>query len=772
MNPNDDMCYATIHAWLEACAGHPNCRSPEAVLLPKRIIEIPGDASKPLRLLGNHKVRDCYVILSHCWGKAGIAKLTTSLLNQYEKEIPLQALPRTFKDAIAITRRLGYRYIWIDALCIIQDDAEDWADEAPKMGQYYGQSALMICATIAHNSSKGILRNRDVVHSPALGKGGKHRLRRAFQDYIEDDIDKSVLQSRAWTAQERILAPRILHYAERRIIWECAGGIWCENRSSIDAKALYLQRNVYNFDKTIFQTSIAKSWDLEQRNTPKDSLSPYIAEASIHTPLFADISQRNYAWQQCIHNYGTRNLTYPSDKLPAVSGVAKVLNHDGALGQYLAGLWSQFLGIGLARYRFTVHIYHKKYRAPSWSWASADGETDPPGRSEDFSLNDSPWRSKLPILLENRIILEDSRNPYGAVREGSSIVVEASCITKAELLRLQKLHKTLAGADLSLDKDTERCCSCCESVDEDRIYGSKSDPEKSNDGTDFDFCMFLVEVSWGPDGGMVDLMLMEWVNQEDRVAKRVGYMRTWLFKKRDQEEEVRSVGEDNDDNDQDVDSRNSTKEDSEACEGSSEKANEEVEDKRSEKRTEEGDVRENEKIREEGQEQDHGSDNAKNEQVRRENAGTIKEEDNEENEGENGGENEGDNKGDNEEEIEAKNEKKIEQPHAQEIKESQDPTPHKHDLQDGIKLNPDSQSEEDPPNIEPGTSTSASASDSDSDPDYIDPHTARQTALASDQTRHKATWARKRAWFNEESPSVVRESLLRAGWTRERLVLI
>jgi hypothetical protein len=75
------------------------------------------------------------------------------LLPQFENAISSKLFPRSFKDTIHITRRLGFRYLWIDALCISQDDPADWNEEGPKMASYYGQSALMIAATTAEDSS-------------------------------------------------------------------------------------------------------------------------------------------------------------------------------------------------------------------------------------------------------------------------------------------------------------------------------------------------------------------------------------------------------------------------------------------------------------------------------------------------------------------------------------------------------------------------------------------------------------------------------------------
>jgi hypothetical protein len=153
---------------MHKCGEHRDCSSPTKVALPTRVIEIPINPSVPPRLRVTNNELGQYVILSHCWGTKGLAKLTDSLLTQYQDAIQIKSLPQSFKDAIEITWRLGFRYLWIDALCIIQGNAEDWAQEAGMMASYYGLSTLMISATEAKDSSQGILTVRNVPYSPIL----------------------------------------------------------------------------------------------------------------------------------------------------------------------------------------------------------------------------------------------------------------------------------------------------------------------------------------------------------------------------------------------------------------------------------------------------------------------------------------------------------------------------------------------------------------------------------------------------------------------------
>src|SRR5687768_16022479 len=97
-----------------------------------------------------------YVCLTHRWTPTKPLQLTTASAEQFKTAIPLTDLSQTFEDAFAVTSSLGYRYIWIDSLCIIQDSTEDWATESSKMGEVYAHAAFTIAATAAGEGSKGL----------------------------------------------------------------------------------------------------------------------------------------------------------------------------------------------------------------------------------------------------------------------------------------------------------------------------------------------------------------------------------------------------------------------------------------------------------------------------------------------------------------------------------------------------------------------------------------------------------------------------------------
>jgi Heterokaryon incompatibility protein (HET) len=150
---SDPGCFGLITSWLTECrAGHPNCRSNTDVSLPTRVIDVGHNGASP-RLLLTEGRRGEYLTLSYCWGST--KQITTTLANLSDRlnALPLDSLPRTHREAIEITHRLGFQYLWIDAVCIVQDDPADWNRESAKMFNIYRDSVLTIAASCARDVS-------------------------------------------------------------------------------------------------------------------------------------------------------------------------------------------------------------------------------------------------------------------------------------------------------------------------------------------------------------------------------------------------------------------------------------------------------------------------------------------------------------------------------------------------------------------------------------------------------------------------------------------
>lgn len=128
-------------------------------MLPTRVLDVnahgPGGALG-VRLIETHGVRDHYIAVSHCWGPSDrLTTLKSNILNHLEY-IPFGALAVTFQDAVIIARELDVKYVWIDSLCIIQDDHSDWERQAVRMGDVYSNAYLTVAALGSSDDADGI----------------------------------------------------------------------------------------------------------------------------------------------------------------------------------------------------------------------------------------------------------------------------------------------------------------------------------------------------------------------------------------------------------------------------------------------------------------------------------------------------------------------------------------------------------------------------------------------------------------------------------------
>lgn len=178
-----------------------------------------------------------YIALSHCWGDLSVeAKkefcTTTENFTQRRIGFNVSSLPKTFQDAVRVTRELGILYLWIDSLCIIQygDHGKDWKDESRQMESIFSAAYCTIAATAAINSDAGFLKrdiNPDSVY--VHDASGKEFYISTDIDDFDNDVNKAQLNTRAWVMQEGVLSRRTIHFSANQIYWECGEGVFCEN---------------------------------------------------------------------------------------------------------------------------------------------------------------------------------------------------------------------------------------------------------------------------------------------------------------------------------------------------------------------------------------------------------------------------------------------------------------------------------------------------------------------------------------------------------------
>jgi Heterokaryon incompatibility protein (HET) len=153
-------------------------------------------------------------------------------------EIPVSSLATTFRDALDITLKLGLKFIWIDSLCIVQNDPEERSEEFPKIGDVYGGAYFVIAATHATDGSVGCYKDRPRFHRVEFETPNRMSVKAICREKIKHEVWKTSEQfwealelpllGRAWALQERLLATRVVHFTPSELVWECRSGVDCE----------------------------------------------------------------------------------------------------------------------------------------------------------------------------------------------------------------------------------------------------------------------------------------------------------------------------------------------------------------------------------------------------------------------------------------------------------------------------------------------------------------------------------------------------------------
>lgn len=404
--------FTLIKGWLRlcdngACSAGGRCTEGIGHEIPTRLVDI-GDGE-------NGKGKIClvptdrsfrgqhYIALSHCWGSLADSETDRWVTNAdnyknrttqgFEEEL----LPATFRDAIRVTRQLKKRYMWIDSICIIQGDLRDWRAEARKMTSVFRNAYCTIAASSAQDSKQGFLgRQREPTESVRLPSSSHGDV--IISNFVDDfagDVEGSVLSSRAWVLQERVLSRRTIHFTSRQTYWECGGGVRCETLTH----------------KTRRVTAGSVSWKEKKRKK-----SQYLIgsdETLLSTPDFPrslpdgipatqghfDVRiQQITLFKALFERYSSLGISHDTDRNVAIVSVATELARHWHT-ELSHGVFQLFLHRGLAWRRATEagmgRICYPKARAerikavvlslvkrgaytaerppPSWSWMARSG---------------------------------------------------------------------------------------------------------------------------------------------------------------------------------------------------------------------------------------------------------------------------------------------------------------------------------------------------------------------------------------------------------------
>jgi Heterokaryon incompatibility protein (HET) len=345
--------------------GHPKCQTTTGdPTLPSRVIDV-GSSDLEMHLHVSSGAKAKYAALSYCWG-LNSKQLTTqeATVEEHMKLIQFDDSSKTLQQAADVTRRLGLRYLWIDALCIIQDSKRDWEKESEKMSEVYHNATITISAAAAAAASQGLFpipsdreRFNQVFEITAPGMNGKEtqirvRLRcdppgsLTSMSHSAIPAERSPLSTRGWVLQESRLSPRILCFAKEEMFWLCSSHSRCECRIRPGST----QSNIFRQHNPLSESDERSAEDLYQE------------------------------WPLLVMEFTTKDLTRESDRLHAISGLARSMEQRTS-DVYLCGLWASNLNYDLVWFvhrdddsekPHTNHRMGGPY-APSWSWASVSG---------------------------------------------------------------------------------------------------------------------------------------------------------------------------------------------------------------------------------------------------------------------------------------------------------------------------------------------------------------------------------------------------------------
>lgn len=389
--PIDDGCRAnttgsthalgTAKRWLEICQTSPtHSQCQEAYRetshglcspLPTRVLHVGSDHKDPF-LFESRGAKGSYCILSYCWGRTANATTTKKNLSERMKGIPLASLPMLICEAILTARFLGFEYIWIDALCIIQDDDQDWAHEASVMHELYSRADLTITSLIAGDSRDSLFQPRpDQACRPIpLDLGLPKRDRPDFKDdtvfqlsaHPENRLMRQTPRSgpihqRAWTLQEQVMSRRILYFGAGVLHWECLHDYLLEPYPSAEG-------TFPNFHSTFHRQRQHKlvirglSQADQTQSDEQDPLEvwPYPLEV----------------WQRQVEEFTKRHMTKRSDRIPAFlaisTSIGAVINEE-----FVGGIWKGDSLLESLCWRLSQPDTTDP-RGPTWTWASRSGQ--------------------------------------------------------------------------------------------------------------------------------------------------------------------------------------------------------------------------------------------------------------------------------------------------------------------------------------------------------------------------------------------------------------
>ncbi|KAK1829442.1 heterokaryon incompatibility protein-domain-containing protein [Podospora conica] len=406
--------FELVRLWLSECQNHGPCnRDPPAAdgrprTFPLRLINV-ENPQFPFLQETNNIPNPRYAALSYCWGEGSRATTTMSTLSAFQTSLPLSRLPKTFRDAIHATHKLGLTFLWIDALCIVQDTYE-LVHQISIMDSVYQNAVLTIAARGAPSAHHGLFFRRDA------------RCTRPLQLRDTEDATPGVsiklaslkaqspdyLRRRGWVLQETLLSRRILAYDTDQLRWLC-------------------------------KMRHASESEPDPRGGGGGALllchHPRAGTEHVATNEKPHCFER---WYRLAEDFSQRDLSVASDGLPALAGLAHhfCVGHWHDRFTYLAGIWQNDIQAGLAWY--LVQSPWRAYKPvggtplPTWSWLSAGQNAVEFRAGKGAYVGGTVYPSAGVEFISSVVTPYNERVPFGAVQAGGCIWLRGM-LKKAEL---------------------------------------------------------------------------------------------------------------------------------------------------------------------------------------------------------------------------------------------------------------------------------------------------------------------------------------------------
>ena len=389
---------ARIKKWQFSCQqNHSNCL--RSAFRPRRLLHVGGGEVDHLTLQACHEssvpIILEYAALSYMWRGPQRFLTTKDSLEARMTKIDLEDLPGTLRDAVLVCRAIGIQWLWVDVLCIIQDDPQDKLEQVKTMGEVFRSATLTIIAAFSLGSDEGFLSDtfgnvtlpfQRFHDNTSSGRQGSVCL-------IKKQLDtpRFPIETRGWTMQERLLSTRLLFFHPGRIDWVCRESHLFAGSSS-------------SYSVNLIDESVTRS------NRYLDKWDPNASDMNL------DVNLQIRRWYNLSSAFSERMLSDPLDRLPALAGVAKELRREfPGIGDFVAGLWTTNLAQQLL-WKIDFDRQPKwrlnKFIGPSWSWISIES----PFMLPTFATMPADIRLEIP---DHEIQHDVSSDRYGSLSAAS-----------------------------------------------------------------------------------------------------------------------------------------------------------------------------------------------------------------------------------------------------------------------------------------------------------------------------------------------------------------